>query len=90
MNLNFDWVWKMRTAVFIIAILIVAVTSCVSCSRKKDDEEKEVSMKKHLANPRLAFWPPDVIPHPHLPNPEPSPTDPNADPDNPKNWADIS
>lgn len=69
-------VWKIRTWVYVIAICVFALSACC----KKENSTG-------LCNERLAFWPADIVPHPHLPNPEPSPTDPNADPDDPKNWA---
>lgn len=69
-------IWKIRIWVYILAIGCFALSACC----KKDDTPG-------LGGTRWAFWPADIVPHPHLPNPEPSPTDPNADPENPENWA---
>lgn len=68
MNNIFKFINKIRFLVYGIGIIVLLIYGCTPCfaemhnifSKKKKDHGKD----------RKEFWPPDLIPHPHLPQPE--------------------
>ncbi len=57
------FVQQMKIAIFIFGILAV---TCIECYKVYADDETVIHQAIDL------FWPPDMIPHPHIPD-EPNP-----------------
>jgi hypothetical protein len=64
----FKMILKVRTAIYLSGLIAVVVSSCVAfhnnCPPAAEDTQKT---NKALNNPKLAFWPPDMVPHPMPP-----------------------
>ncbi len=62
---------KLRFVIFVLFIIaglgfavFYACEECEGCDEKTPPDEV------------LAFWPPDMVPHPHIPDPTPPPSGP--------------
>jgi len=63
--MNFDEVWKIRNWIYIACIAILSIVAFYLYVIK-DQEYKYLTQ----------FWPPDLVPHPNLPETLPSPLPP--------------
>jgi hypothetical protein len=63
--MKMDDVWRLRNALYIgILVGLVIGLFCRYVHKPPDD-----SIIDELRNINACFWPPDLIPHPHLPQP---------------------
>jgi len=73
----FKMVLQVRSAIYLLGLVAVVVGSCVAfhnnCPPHSEDFPKT---NVFLCNPQLAFWPPDMVPHP-MPPESPSNDDDN-------------
>lgn len=75
MSFDVDIVWKIRNIIYVVAAVAAIILTLASCN------EKEMPIVMVKSSPIVGsfphdrcLWPPDLVPHPHLPGPPPRPT----------------
>ena len=64
---------SIRFVVYVVGILAIGITSCTVLNAEMKERFPHTGDRKIRFDDRKDFWPPDLIPHPHLPQPEPRP-----------------
>lgn len=67
-----NYVNRIRALVYVLGVLVIGITSCNVLDAEMYDH---FSKKRDRRNDRNDFYPPDLIPHPHLPQPPPPKND---------------
>jgi hypothetical protein len=82
-----DFIWRFRTVLYILA-LIAIVLGALALKRgfAKRDEIKSLCDARIAMNEK-AFFPPDIVPHPHPPHEEEDTRDDKEKAQDPEEWA---
>ena len=71
MSIKESFVWRIRTWVYVVGILAFVIAVTVKWAREA--KTNLVDIGSILVVGKSEFWPPDMIPHPHLPGDGPKP-----------------
>lgn len=71
-----EQIWKYRAKLYIVLMVGVAILAMVSHLQSAKEQDSEFIRQFRQLN--ASFWPPDIIPHPNLPEPYyPTPSSPS-------------
>jgi hypothetical protein len=72
--MNLENVWIFRNWLYVTIATILCVSMCYKLLAKQVSYERV--MLHQMRNTSAQFWPPDLVPHPNLPETLPSPLPP--------------
>ncbi len=79
--MKWEWmkmIYKIRICMYVLGIAAFTIATLVKCAHASEIEQKCDTESSDDGTDGNNFWPPDIIPHPHIPGTGPSgPRDPD-------------